>query len=60
MSIPATTLVQYALPAVPLAALTLPLYIIVPTFYSESLGLPLAASGRRCWRCGSPTRSATR
>ena len=45
MSIPATTLVQYALPAVPLAALTLPLYIIVPTFYSESLGLPLAGVG---------------
>jgi len=45
MSIPASTLIQYALPAVPLAALTLPLYIIVPTFYSESLGLPLASVG---------------
>ncbi len=31
----------YALPAMPLAALTLPLYIIVPTFYSETLGLSL-------------------
>lgn len=31
----------YALPAMPLAALTLPLYIIVPTFYTETLGLPL-------------------
>ncbi len=35
----------YALPALPLAALTLPLYIIVPTFYTETLGLPLAAVG---------------
>lgn len=31
----------YSLPAVPLAALTLPLYIIVPTFYSETIGLSL-------------------
>lgn len=38
-------LALYALPAVPLAALTLPLYIIVPTFYSETLGVPLAAVG---------------
>jgi len=35
----------YALPAVPLAALTLPLYIIVPTYYAETLGIPLAAVG---------------
>ena len=35
----------YALPAVPLAALTLPLYIIVPTFYGEQIGLPLATVG---------------
>lgn len=39
------TLVAYALPALPLAALTLPLYILLPTFYSEALGLPLAAVG---------------
>jgi glycoside/pentoside/hexuronide:cation symporter, GPH family len=38
-------LLLYALPALPLAALTLPLYIIVPTFYTETLGLPLAAVG---------------
>lgn len=38
-------LVAYALPALPLAALTLPLYIVVPTFYSETLGVPLAAVG---------------
>jgi glycoside/pentoside/hexuronide:cation symporter, GPH family len=35
----------YALPALPLAALTLPLYIIIPTFYSETLGLSLASVG---------------
>lgn len=40
-----TTLLTYALPALPLAALTLPLYIVVPTFYSETIGLPLAAVG---------------
>ena len=33
------------MPAIPIAALTLPLYIIVPTFYSETLGLSLAAVG---------------
>ncbi|MBW3098098.1 MFS transporter [Pseudohoeflea sp. DP4N28-3] len=38
-------LLAYALPALPLAALTLPLYVLVPTFYSETLGLPLAGVG---------------
>lgn len=42
---PLSTLLLYALPALPLATLTLPLYIIVPTFYTETLGLPLAAVG---------------
>ncbi|WP_457301866.1 MFS transporter [Phyllobacterium sp. P5_D12] len=37
--------VAYALPAIPIAALTLPLYIIVPTFYSEVTGLSLATLG---------------
>lgn len=50
MSKPASALslarfVTYALPAVPLAALTLPLYILVPTFYTETLGLSLGAVG---------------
>lgn len=45
MRIPTSQLVLYALPAVPLAALTLPLYIIVPTFYAEVLGLSLGAVG---------------
>ena len=38
-------IIAYALPAVPLAALTLPLYVLVPTFYTETLGLPLASVG---------------
>jgi GPH family glycoside/pentoside/hexuronide:cation symporter len=36
----------YALPAVPLAALTLPLYIIVPAFYVRDFALSLAAVGQ--------------
>jgi glycoside/pentoside/hexuronide:cation symporter, GPH family len=40
-----STLVAYALPALPLAALTLPLYVLVPTFYTETLGLSLASVG---------------
>lgn len=43
--LPKSVLFAYALPSVPLAALTLPLYIIVPTFYTETLGLSLAAVG---------------
>lgn len=42
---PIRILLFYALPALPIAALTLPLYVIVPTFYTETLGLPLAAVG---------------
>lgn len=38
-------LFAYALPAAPLAALTLPLYIIVPTYYSETIGISLSAVG---------------
>jgi len=38
-------LVAYALPAVPLAAIALPLYVIVPTFYADNLGLSLASIG---------------
>lgn len=39
------TLIAYALPAVPLAAIALPLYVIVPTFYADHLGLSLSAIG---------------
>ena len=45
MRLPVRQLLAYAAPAIPLAALTLPLYIIVPTYYSETLGVPLAAVG---------------
>lgn len=38
-------LLAYALPALPLAVLTLPLYVVVPQFYSQGLGIPLAAVG---------------
>tara|TARA_R110002020_G_scaffold23525_9_gene78258 strand:+ start:5114 stop:6493 length:1380 start_codon:yes stop_codon:yes gene_type:complete len=38
-------IIAYALPAIPLAALTLPLYVLVPTFYTETLGLQLASVG---------------
>ena len=44
-AVPAGILAAYALPGLPLAALTLPLYILVPTFYTETLGLPLAVVG---------------
>jgi len=39
------TLAAYALPAVPLAILTLPLYVLVPAFYARELMLPIAAVG---------------
>lgn len=43
--LPLPRIVAYGLPAVPLAALTLPLYVLVPTFYTETLGLSLASVG---------------
>ena len=43
--LPVKQLIFYALPAVPLAALTLPLYSFIPIFYAESLGLSLASMG---------------
>jgi GPH family glycoside/pentoside/hexuronide:cation symporter len=44
-SVHTARLLLYALPAIPLAALALPLYVIVPTFYAQNLGLPIAAVG---------------
>lgn len=38
-------LFAYALPAIPIAALGLPLYSLVPTYYTETLGLPIASAG---------------
>lgn len=43
--LPLPRVIAYALPAIPLAALTLPLYVLVPTFYTETLGLSLASVG---------------
>jgi GPH family glycoside/pentoside/hexuronide:cation symporter len=40
------TLGAYALPALPLAILTLPLYVLVPSFYARELMLPIAAVGQ--------------
>lgn len=39
------TLFFYALPALPLATLLMPVYIFLPTYYAETLGLGLAAVG---------------
>ncbi len=41
----AAKLAAYGLPALPLAVLTLPLYVFIPTFYAETIGLPLALVG---------------
>lgn len=38
-------LLFYALPALPLAALTLPLYILLPAYYAETAGLSVATVG---------------
>ena len=40
-----TALLAYGAPAVPLAALTLPVYIYLPTFYANQLGLGLTTVG---------------
>lgn len=39
------TLLAYALPALPLAALSLPFYVMVPEFYARDIGLPIAVVG---------------
>lgn len=44
--LPLARLVAYALPALPLAVLTLPLYALVPTYYAATIGLPIAAVGQ--------------
>lgn len=38
-------LLAYAAPSLPIAALTLPLYVILPSFYASVVGLPLAQVG---------------
>ena len=46
MKITRGLLAAYALPALPLAILTLPLYVLVPAFYARELALPLALVGQ--------------
>lgn len=43
--VPAPVLLAYSLPGLPLAALQLPLFVYVPAFYAQELGLGLAAVG---------------
>ncbi len=43
--IASASLLAYAAPALPLAALTLPTYILLPTFYAQTLGLGLTTVG---------------
>lgn len=43
--VPAAALLAYALPGLPLAALQLPLFVYLPAFYAQELGLGLAAVG---------------
>lgn len=43
--LPAAVLAAYAAPGLPLAALTLPLYVYLPAFYADELGLGLALTG---------------
>ncbi|BBF92749.1 MFS transporter [Blastochloris tepida] len=38
-------ILAYAAPALPLAALALPFYVLVPEFYARSVGLPIATVG---------------
>jgi Na+/melibiose symporter-like transporter len=38
-------LIAYGLPALPLAVLTLPLYVVVPNHYSTAIGIPIAMVG---------------
>ncbi len=53
-------LLAYALPALPLALLTLPFYVIVPSAYVNA-GLPIALVGQiYCWRSGCSMPSPTR
>lgn len=44
-SVDRKTLAMYALPALALAMPTIPAYVYLPTFYAETLGLGLAATG---------------
>jgi glycoside/pentoside/hexuronide:cation symporter, GPH family len=43
--IPKRVLLAYGLPSLPMAVLGLPLFIYLPTFYAETIGIDLAAVG---------------
>ncbi|MCG8442991.1 MAG: MFS transporter [Caulobacterales bacterium] len=43
--VPGAVLFGYALPGLPMAALMLPLYVFLPTYYAEDLGLGFTAVG---------------
>jgi hypothetical protein len=60
---PSSRFAFYALPAIPLAAIALPFYIVVPTFYADHFALSLATIGTLLLgttpcSAGSPTESA--
>lgn len=38
-------LLAYAMPALPIAALSLPFYVMVPEFYTKEVGIPIATVG---------------
>lgn len=44
-AVPARVLLAYGLPGLPLAVLGLPLFVYLPTFYAETIGLDLAMVG---------------
>jgi hypothetical protein len=46
---------RYGLLGLPLAFVALPLYVLLPNHYAAHFGLPLAALGACCWRCGCST-----
>src|SRR5438105_4339712 len=43
--LPTRLLIAFGLPGFPLAALTVPLYVYLPAFYADEMGLGLAAVG---------------
>jgi len=44
-AVPRSVLLAYGLPGLPLATVLLPLFVYLPTFYAESLGLGFAVVG---------------
>ena len=44
-SLPVFTKITYALPAFSLAVIGIPVYVYIPKFYTDTLGVPVAAAG---------------